>query len=101
MEEDDTRPHKDLEWYAYYSTKVHALQAKGALNPICVKHGLSAKVRTSGAGDGTWLLFVTRAGVTPAELFEQITGEIKAQLGDAYDGWCSKVIGTNPAPDNE
>lgn len=98
---DDTRPHKDLEWFAYYPTKVKALQAKGLLNPTCVKHSLSAKVKTSGAGDGTWLLFVTRQGVTAAGLFEEITEEIKTQLGDAYDGWCSKIIEACPDPGGE
>jgi len=99
--EDNTRPHKDLEWFAYYPTKVKALQAKGQLNPTRVKYGLSAKVSASGVGDGTWLLFVTRPGITAAELFEQITKEMKAQLGDAYDGWCSKIIGAHPDPDEE
>lgn len=98
---DDARPHKDLEWFAYYPTKVKALQAKGQLNPTCVKHGLAAKVKQSGVGDGTWLLFVTRAGITPAELFEQITEEIKMQLGDAFDGWCSKIIEACPDPGSE
>jgi hypothetical protein len=99
--EDDTRQHKDLEWFAYYPTEAEALQAKDQLNPACVKHGLSAKANTSGVGDGTWLLFVTRPGITDAGLFGQITEEIKAQLGDAYDGWCSKIIDSHPDPDNE
>ncbi len=93
---DDTRPHENLEWYAYYPTKVKALQAKGHLNPTCVKHGLSTKVKASGMNDGTWLLLVTRPGVTSAELFEGITEEIKGQLGAAYDGWCSKIIEACP-----
>jgi hypothetical protein len=95
---DDTRQHIDLEWFAYYPTKVKALQAKGQLNPTCVKYGLSAKVKASGAGDGTWLLSVTRPGVTDADIFEEITEEVKARLGDAFDGWCSKVIETSTDP---